>query len=47
VSGSHALDEIAEEAREAEHRVHRVAVPVAHLREHGVIGAKDVDRSVD
>ena len=41
------LDEIAEKAREAEHRVDRVAVPIAHVREDGVVGAKDVARSVD
>ena len=47
VARAHALDEIPEEARKAEHGVHRVAVAVAHVRQHGVIGTKDVDRGVD
>src|SRR5262249_49968402 len=47
VSGPHSLDQMAEKAREPEHRVHRVAVPVAHVRKYGVVGAKDVARSVD
>ena len=44
---AHALDEVPEEACEAEHGVHRIAVPVAHIRQHRVIGAEDVNRGVD
>ncbi len=41
------LDQVAEEARKAEKRVHRVAVAVRHVRRHGVIRPEDVDGSVD
>ena len=47
VSRTHPLDQVAEKAREAEHGMRRVAVPVAHVGQHRVVGAENVDRGVD
>jgi len=47
VARAHALDQVTQEAREAEHRVRGVAVAVAHVRQHRVVRAEDVHRGVD
>ncbi len=47
VARPYALDQIAEKARKTEHGVDGVAVAIHHVGQHRVIGAEDVDRSVD
>src|SRR6185437_9824974 len=46
ITGADSLDQIAQETREAKHRVCRMTVPVHH-RQARVIGAKDVNRGVN
>jgi hypothetical protein len=41
------FDEVTQKTREAKDGVHRVAVPIHHVRQHRVVGAKNVDRGVD
>ena len=41
-----ALDQVTKKSREAEQRVHGVAVAVGHVRRHGVIRAEHVNRGV-
>ena len=47
VAGRLALEQFAEEAREAEHRVDRIAVAVGHLDGDRVVRTEDEDAGVD
>jgi len=41
------LDQITDEARETKHGMDRIAVPVNHVRQHGVIRAEYIHRRID